>query len=43
MRGEPQPQGFEVLEGAFVTGLEQGALPLRHPSAEQRDPDASVH
>lgn len=43
MRGEQLPQGFEVPEGAFVTGLQQGALPLRHPSAERRDPDASIH
>lgn len=33
VRGEWPPKQCEVLEGAFVIGLEQGALPLR-PSAE---------
>ena len=38
-RGDRQPQGHE----ASVISLEHRASPLRHPSAEQRGPDASIH
>lgn len=43
VRGDRQPQGLEVLEGALDITLEHRALPLRHPAAEQRDLDASIH
>lgn len=42
-RVDKQPQTLEVLEGAFVISLEHGALALRHPSAGQRGPDASIN
>lgn len=40
-RGDRQPQGLEVLKGAFVISLEHGVLPFRYPLAEQRGPDAT--
>lgn len=39
VRCDRQPQGLE----ASVISLEHRALPLRHPSAEQRGPKGSIH
>lgn len=39
VRGDREPQGPE----ASVISPEHRALPLRHPSAEQRGPNASIH